>query len=274
MQIKEALQKGALLLRQNHNIRPRLESEIVLGYVLAKERIWLHTHYDFVLQKDKIEQFFAIIQKRINNFPLEYITKKVSFFQDEFFVDSGVLIPRPETEILAQKLIALIQENNLKHIAEIGIGSGALSISIAKNCPDIEIVATDISPIALNIAAKNIAHFGLDSRISLIQTSLLDNIDTNFELVFSNPPYIARDYNLPPNVCYEPQEALFGGKNGWEILESIIMICAQKAVPFLACEIGYDQKQHIESLLHQNKYNALFYTDLAGIDRGFLANKI
>ncbi len=255
--------------------RHRFEAEILLAYVLQKDRIYLHTHSLQCLNKAQEQAFFALVKKRIQKVPIEYLTHRVSFYEDEFFIDFGALIPRPESEILAQKVIDIIRANNLTKIAEIGVGSAALSISVAKKCPNIHITATDISPQAIQIAHKNIQDFELETRIHLIETSLLDGIDGDFELVFSNPPYIALDYPLDESVLFEPKVALYGGKNGSEILESIIVLCAKYKVQYLLCEIGYDQASIAESMLKAHKYHKIdFYKDLAGFTRGFIARLI
>lgn len=319
MNIQDALKIATQQLLANpHITRARLEAEILLMSVLQKKREFLHAHSECEIDPKEKEMFFSLLHRRIQNEPIQYLTQKVSFFGDEFYVDEGVLIPRPESEILIQKVCKIICSENLKHIAEIGVGSGALSVSVAKMCPKIFITATDISQKALQVAQKNIAHFGLNSRIKLAQTSLLDEVapsdfgsdfalessqitsqkpstkldssskyatkprtksstkntldsSLDFDLVFSNPPYIANDYVLPPNVAYEPKCALFGGKKGSEVLESIISLCAKREIKFLACEIGYDQREILTPLLASSGYDAEFYKDLSGLYRGFVA---
>ena len=319
MNIQDALKIATQQLLANpHITRARLEAEILLMSVLQKKREFLHAHSECEIDPKEKETFFSLLHRRIQNEPIQYLTQKVSFFGDEFYVDEGVLIPRPESEILIQKVCEIIHSENLKHIAEIGVGSGALSVSVAKMCPKIFITATDISQKALQVAQKNIAHFGLNSRIKLVQTSLLDEVapsdfgsdfalessqitsqkpsakldssskyatkprtksstkntldsSLDFDLVFSNPPYIADDYVLPPNVAYEPKCALFGGKKGSEVLESIISLCAKREIKFLACEIGYDQREILAPLLASSGYDAEFYKDLSGLYRGFVA---
>lgn len=315
MTIKDALDYATQVFLANPQIlKARFEAEILLGNVLKKERVFLHAHSEKMLDLGQKEAFFALVDRRARNEPIEYLTNSVSFFGEVFYVDSSVLIPRPESEILVEKVCEIIQKQNLKSIAEIGVGSGALSISVARACKEVHITASDISLRALEVAKKNIAFFGLESRINLVQTSLLDNTkpiypkpspknDTkitpknhtkssqkitpksnqkssvdfgldssaDFELVFSNPPYIANDYTLPPNVAYEPKEALFGGEKGSEILESIISLCAKREIKFLACEIGYNLAQILSPLLSANGYEAEFYNDLNGLKRGFVA---
>ena len=298
MTIKDALDYATQVFLANPQIlRARFEAEILLGNVLKKKRVFLHAHSQEILDLEQKEAFFALVDRRVKNEPIEYLTNSVSFFSEMFYVDSSVLIPRPESEILVEKVCEIVQKQNLKSIAEIGVGSGALSISVARACKEVHITASDISALALAVAKKNIALFGLQSRINLVQTSLLDNAkpspkisiksnpksshkssvdfsldsSADFELVFSNPPYIANDYILPPNLAYEPKEALFGGKKGSEILESIIKKCAKREIKILACEIGYNLAQILAPLLRENGYEAEFYDDLNGLKRGFIA---
>lgn len=269
--IKQAIDCGSLMLKDHGIERYRLEAEILLGFVLCQSRVWLHTHFDTPLTSKCQALFFELIEQRLSQIPIEYLTKSASFFEYEFFVDFGVLVPRPESEILVKKVIELVQTHHLTQIAEIGVGSAALSISIAKACPNLHIIATDISQEALHIAKHNITNFHFEDQITLKSTSLLDDITQDFELVFSNPPYISLAYPLQPNVLFEPHCALFGGECGSEILEDIIALCARKKIAFLACEMGYDQKERLNSVLLDSGYKAEFYRDLAQNDRGFVA---
>ena len=212
---------------------------------------------------------------RLNcGYPLEYITKKVSFYSQDFFIDCGALIPRTETELLVDKAVQLIKKYDITKIYEIGVGSGIISIMLCLLNPRIQIIATDISPTALKIAQKNITlksalDSSLDSRILLVESDLLKSIDFNPKdsLIISNPPYIAEDYAIPQNLTYEPKNALFGGKNGDEILKEIIALNAD----FLCCEIGHNQG-YLADFLTQYK-RVEFYKDYAGFLRGFVASK-
>lgn len=265
--------------------RFRLEAEILLGFVLGHDRVWLHTHDDHILNHDEQRQFFTLIDKRAQSYPIEYLTKRVSFLDMELFIDFGALIPRPESEILVERACSLLEPiisanthtprtRKNPHIIEVGVGSGALSIAIARALPQVQITATDISESALAIAQKNIEHFGLADRITLVQTSLFEGVDTaGVSLVLSNPPYIARTYPIGKSLHYEPACALFGGDRGNEILAEIIRACARESIPALACEMGYDQRISMQQLLESSGYEAEFYTDLAGFDRGFTAHK-
>lgn len=261
--------------------RPNLVCEILLAHFLQKERIFLHANADRKVA-DLMPDSTQTLQKSLleaitllnDGYPLEYIIKKVSFYSQEFFIDSGALIPRPETELLLDYALETITKYNIKNIYEIGVGSGVISIMLCLLKKDIKIVASDISQSALNIARENIALHSkqdstLQSRISLVKTNLLDGITfPKHSLIISNPPYIADSYAIPRNLSFEPRIALFGGENGDEILRKIIAIDAD----FLCCEIGYNQG-YLEQNLGAYK-SVRFYKDYAGFMRGFVASKI
>jgi len=251
--------------------RPRYEAELLLSLHLKCDRNYLFLHEN----EDIVDccGYFELVKRRAQNEPFEYISKKVSFYDTNLFVKKGVLIPRPETELLIDEIASIIREHNLTRIAEIGVGSGAISIMLARKFPHLQIVATDISSLALEVAAQNIMNFNLDNKISLVHTSLLDGVDDEFELIVSNPPYIAQDTKLEPNVIdYEPKEALFGGESGDEILKQIIDTTKERKIQWLGCEMGFDQKDSMERYLTKCgvKYTK-FYDDLANLNRGFIA---
>lgn len=219
-----------------------------------------------VTDKDK-ERFFDFLQLRKNSIPLEYITNEVSFYEDKFYVDERSLIPRSETEILVQKSIELIKSESIQEFVEIGVGSGSVLISILLKTK-IKAIATDIKKEALEVAKINAMKFNVNTMF--LCTDLLEGID-NAEFVISNPPYIANCYKLDSEVLHEPKSALFGGQKGHEVLERLIIQCSTKKIKFLACEIGYDQKEVLAKILESNGYEADFYKDYANFDRGFVA---
>ncbi|TET89813.1 MAG: HemK family protein methyltransferase, partial [Sulfurovum sp.] len=161
---------------------------------------------------------------------------------------------------------------NITRIAEIGVGSGAISVVLARKFPELQIIATDICDTPLKVAAKNIKTFGLESQITLIKGNLMDEVKEEVELVVSNPPYIAEDFILKSNVVdYEPKEALFGGCVGDELLKQIILDVKARDIKYLACEMGYDQKEPLSAFVNEIGVKSIaFYKDLAGFDRGFV----
>lgn len=276
--IQEALDFGAKTLA---TIRSRLESEILLAHILQSNRIYLHTHSKCILKSSKFEDFKRLVNEAKEGKPIEYLTQKVSFYDWEFEICEGVLIPRPETEILVDKCDELIKQRGVKHIFELGVGSGIISISLALLNPEIQIIASDINPLALALTQKNIQKFclldeSLKDRIILFEGDVLQSdeffLSHSLELWVSNPPYIANDYILPKNVSYEPKEALFGGERGDEILQKILQKSKEHQIPYLACEMGWDQKQFIKESA-KDFADLEFYQDLSGLDRGFVAKR-
>jgi release factor glutamine methyltransferase len=271
MTIKQALNQAK---EQLNGIVPRamFEAQLLMAYHLGVDRMYLIINDNQELQDS--DGFFDLINQRCSYKPIEYITQKVSFYDIELFVDEGVLIPRPETELLIDRCADIIQKHNITKIAEIGVGSGAISVVLARLFPHLQITATDISPQALSIAQQNIDSFNLTEQIELRHTSLLDGCDDSFELIVSNPPYIANNITLEPNVQrYEPHTALFGGEKGDELLKEIILQTKARDTRWLCCEMGYDQKEPLQKFMSQNGiYGVEFYKDLAGLDRGFVVD--
>lgn len=160
------------------------------------------------------------------------------------------------------------KKNQPIKICEIGCGSGIIAICLKLLLPSAQITALDISEKALILAQKNASKFG--AKITFLKSDLLSNISENFDIIVSNPPYIARDYPLDLSVLKEPHIALFGGKFGDEILKKIVNLSAKRA-KFLCCEMGFDQKNSLDLELKKCDLAAKFYKDLAGFDRGFIA---
>ncbi len=264
MKIKEAILKASEIL-QNQK-----EARILMSYHVGKDSIYLFLH-DSKILKDP-DRYFELIKRRADGEPIEYITNSVSFYSREFFIKEGVLIPRPESEILIYKTLKIIQRFKNIKIAEIGVGSGVISIMLALFKKDIKIVATDISKEAIEVAKINAKRYHVEDKIVFIHTSFLDNVKEDFDMIISNPPYIANDYKIDKNLMYEPKKALFGGKRGDEILKKIIDLAVFKNVKYLACEMGYDQKESLKSYMIKKGIKEVeFYQDLASFDRGFIA---
>jgi len=250
--------------------RPQYEAELLLAYHLKKNRMFLITHENDEV-KDQ-EAYASLVGRRVNHEPYEYIVGEASFYDIHLAVESGVLIPRPETEILIDLVAEIIEKEKITRMAEIGVGSGAISIVLARKFPELQIIATDICEAPLRVAKKNMLTFGLNDQITLRKSNLIDEVNEEIELVVSNPPYIAEDFLLKSNVLdYEPKEALFGGRVGDELLKQIVLDVQVRGIKYLACEMGYDQKEPIQSFVNEIGVKSIqFYKDLAGFDRGFV----
>lgn len=269
MTIKETIRKYTNELRDVTHI-PSKEIEILIMHLLDKNIIWLHLNYDKEFEKEN--ELKKLVQKRSTNYPMEYITGKASFYGEQFFTHNEVLIPRPETEILVEKAKDILDNINNPRVLEIGTGSGIISVMLAILIKEIEITAVDINDKALELAKKNAVKFNVENKIKFIKSDLFDNVNDNFDMCVSNPPYIANDYKLPSNVKYEPQNALFGGAIGDELLVKIINLTNKNKIKYLCCEMGYDQKEPLSNLLKSlNCTNYNFYKDYSNFDRGFCA---
>ncbi len=236
---------------------------------LKVDELWLLTNQNTMI--DDVVELFNMVARRAKNEPFEYIVNKVSFYSEEFYIAKGALIPRPETEILIDEVLKNISNHDAKMtFVEVGVGSGIISIILALKLKNIKIIAVDISEDALKIAKINIGKFNLEDRIELRLGSLLEPIDEHIDYLVSNPPYIENGISLESNLDYEPQNALFGGEVGDEIIQALLDDVLRRKIKFFSCEMGYDQKGKISYYLKDKNYdNLVFYKDLADFDRGF-----
>lgn len=253
---------------------PRKEIELFIAHTLGIEHLQVKINDHKPLSLEQIETIETMIDKRSTSYPFEYIVGYASFYSEEFLVQDGVLIPRPETELLVDEVLKLSQKikKDTINIVEIGTGSGIISVMLAKLIPNSKVIALDINPKALELAKNNAIKHNVDAKIEFRYSDLLNALDEDMDICVSNPPYIADDYKLPKNVEFEPSNALFGGSVGDELLKDIIDQCTQKGIKYLACEMGYDQKIPLKHYINDNYQVQLleFYKDYSGFDRGFV----
>ncbi|MDX9744335.1 MAG: peptide chain release factor N(5)-glutamine methyltransferase [Arcobacteraceae bacterium] len=268
MTYEQIIKKYAPLLREVTHI-PQKEVEILLLFLLDKNPIWLHLNYKNECECEDI--LAKLVKKRATDFPLEYITARASFYGESFEVRENVLIPRPETEILVEKAEAILKDISNPKVVEIGVGSGIISVMLAKLIPNIEIIAVDINDDALALALLNAKKFGVEEKITFLKSDLFTNVpNKHFDMCISNPPYIKNDFKLPKNVTFEPSNALFGGDDGDELLKKIIDGTVENKIHYLYCEMGFDQKNRLEKYLKNYKLKSCeFYKDYENLDRGF-----
>lgn len=249
---------------------PRREAELLLMAYLEQNQLYFITHQEDAIDENE-PKLLEWIEKRSRNVPLEYLTNRVSFYSREFYVDEGALIPRPETEHLIDEVLSRVSIDDAITVVEVGVGSGIISILLALHLPNARFIAVDISPRALSVARRNIGEFGLSERIELREGDLLSDITEKIDLLVSNPPYIAEDVSLESNLSFEPQNALFGGSVGDEIIRRLLDEVYQRKISMFVCEMGYDQRIPVEEYLKNFEVQSLeFYKDLASFDRGFI----
>jgi len=266
--VKDLLKEITFILKP-HIPRASREAQLLLMGFLDVDEMWLITNENSII--DGAEKLFEWVERRKNNEPLEYILNRVSFYSNEFYIAKGALIPRPETELLIDEVIKHVDNLDAKiTFVEVGVGSGIISVMLALKFPHAKIIAVDISQDALDIAKVNIEKFGLKHRVELRLGSLLEPVNEHIDYLVSNPPYIQNGIKLESNLSYEPQNALFGGEIGDEIIKQLLDEVLKREIKFFSCEIGYDQKGKITTYLKGKDYKKLeFYKDLSNFDRGF-----
>lgn len=270
MNLKKALVHARETLRNNNIEDAPLEGEILLRHVLGVSRARFFSQLDEELSPGQGQDLKEALERRMGGEPTAYITGHREFYGLDFIVNRDVLIPRPETELLVEKAIALAGRRPIKKIADIGTGSGAIAISLAVNLPRVTIYATDISSRALGVARRNCKKHAVEDRIVLLQGGMLEPLPEKVNLIVANLPYV-RAADVKGTLSFEPLPALNGGKDG---LDSIGLLCHQviKKLAKQGClllEVGQGQARSVSALLAKEFPGAAseIYRDLAGIER-------
>ncbi|MDD5492041.1 MAG: peptide chain release factor N(5)-glutamine methyltransferase [bacterium] len=282
MNIGSSLDWGTDQLARAKVPEPALEAQLLLSQILRLKKLDLFLKKEKEVAKKDLSNYKKFITQRCQRIPTSYILKNAQFYGLDLFVDKGVLIPRPETELLVEEIIKEVSEVRVTNwrvegrnprILEIGVGSGAIVVALAKNLNQASIVGTDTSAKALRIARKNIKKHQVETQVKLIRGSLFARLKEKFDFIVSNPPYVnAKDFSLlQPEVGYEPKAALYGGKDGLDFYRKIVPQARYYLHPggILAFEIGYGQGRKVKQLLEKE---SLFRSieikkDYAGIER-------
>lgn len=279
MKIGDALKKASHILKKAGVETPITDSQLILSYILKIPRWKLITDREKNLPEEIQNYYFVLIKKRAEGIPVAYLTGKKYFYGLEFQIEEGVLIPRPETEILVEETLKRIPKDKRFHGLEIGVGSGIISISLLKHRPKLLMTAVDISDKALEITTKNAIKHGVIDRLKLIKSDLFKKIPENqkFNFIVSNPPYISeKEYKeLSKEVKKEPIEALVAGKEGTEFYEKIVNegVKFLKDQGFFAFEIGYNQCKKVSDLLKNKGFHVFCIKDLQNLDRVVIGEK-
>jgi release factor glutamine methyltransferase len=274
-----------------HRERARRDAETLLLFVLRRNApetnlAWLIAHDGEPLAPDAASTFRDLVARRRAGEPIQYITGEAEFYGLPFRVNRDVLIPRPETEHLVEKAIALAQKLRRAgaipalRIVDLGTGSGAIAVALAHTLPFAQITATDISAAALVAAKANAARNGLADRIRFVQGNLLEPVaGEHFDIIVSNPPYVPESDRATLDVevrDHEPAQALFAGADGLAIYRRLIPAAFSALVPggYVLLEIGYGQQDAMQSLLEKEGFAGIeFFGDLQGIPRVAVARR-
>jgi release factor glutamine methyltransferase len=270
-----------------------LATELLLLHATARDRTWIYSHPEEILPQGTVDDFLNLIGRRANGEPTQHLTGKQEFWGLEFEVTPDVLIPRPETEHLVEVALDRLAVREVRAgrhprltgknltLVDIGTGSGCIAVALAKELPEADIHATDISVKALEIAKRNVVRHGFADRIHFAESNLLQSLSPlKFDLIVSNPPYIGikETDSLPIEVRdYEPKQALFGGPEGYELYGDLILQASRqlKAEGLLVLELGHSSLPAVQPLLDASNWTNIGVTkDLAGIDRVLSAERL
>lgn len=254
----------------------RLDAEVLLAFCLNRDRLDFFKNPEMQVTKAKQAYFKRLVARRLKWEPVAYITGRKEFWSFTLEVNQDVLIPRPDTEVIVEETLHICRTQVLDKplILDIGTGSGAIALALAKELPHARIAATDISPTALKIAGKNARRLGLAKRINLFQGNLFEPVDDIYNIIVSNPPYIsAQEYQeLPAGVKdYEPREALWAGQTGVEFYEKLIYQAKKhlKESGWLLLEIGAKKDAIVHKIMEDSGiYDSIVVSnDYAGFTR-------
>jgi release factor glutamine methyltransferase len=256
-----------------HPERARLDAETLLMHLIHRDRAFLIAHQNEILTAEGAVSYYALIERRMAGEPIQYITGEAEFFGLPFKVTRDVLIPRPETEHLVERVLSLAANFEKPRIVDVGTGSGAIAVALAHKLPEAQITAIDISAAALEIARGNAELNGVAERVRFLEGDLLAPVaGEEFEIVVSNPPYVAESDRESLSVevrDYEPAVALFAGR-GLDIHRRLIPGARDRLVAggYLALEIGFGQNTAIARMLAKGGFGEVeLIGDLQGIPR-------
>ncbi len=249
---------------------PALDVQLMLCHVLEKSPSYVYSHREHLLSDNQMKTFTRLLTRRQQGEPVAYLTGKKGFWNIEFSVNPNVLVPRPETEVLVERVLAL-DRNQIDSVLDLGTGSGAIAISLAMERPGWTLTATDISQQAIDAARSNALAHAVD--IHFIKGHWCNPLlEMQFDVIVSNPPYIKMDdpHLTQAELQYEPTEALVSGVDGLAALQEIIVRAKNhlNSGGRLILEHGYDQCAAVCTLLDQCGYSGIeIYKDYTGIDR-------
>ena len=272
MRLRVALAQATTMLENAGIEESKLDAELLLVHALGITRAQLHAHPQSQLRPTELARYRQLIERRTRREPVAYIVGHKEFYGLDLFVDERVLIPRPETELLVEKAIKVSQRQSV--VADVGTGSGAIAVSLAVHLPQILVYATDASPAALEVAARNCRRHCVEDRVHLLQGHLLEPLPEHVDLIVANLPYVSQAElaQLPPEISrYEPREALDGGPDGLDCIRHLLAQAEGHLKPggVVLLEIGATQGEAVVALArrHFPAARVQIAQDYAGLDR-------
>ena len=258
----------------------RLDAELLLSHILGTSRLQLYLQFEMPVFPEHLAAFRKLIKKRAAHAPVSYLTNRKEFFSLDFYVDSRVLIPRPETEVLVESVLQA--EAAPCRLIDIGTGSGAIAISLAVNRPEWNLFATDISEDALNVAQQNAVAHKCADQLTFLLGNLFEPLEAlpnpQYDWIVSNPPYVSTvEYpSLPPDVReHEPETALLGGANGLDIVVGILDTAPRFLKPGgrVGLEVGHNHSHDVQDIVQSDAAysDCQVIKDYSGVERVVIA---
>ena len=262
MEILELINNGSIQLKDKNIYSHKLDSEILLSKVLNKTREELLINLNQKIEPQKISDFYRLVNRRSLKEPMAYILKEKEFWSKNFFVNNNTLIPRPETELMVEKIVKIFKAKDI-FILDIGTGTGCILLSILSELKNSKGVGLDISSKAIQIANVNSSKYKLTQRTKFYKRSLNEIYHNKFDLIVSNPPYIMKKdiKNLDEDIKkFEPKLALDGGNDGLDVIKKVIYKSRSilKIKGMLALEIGNEQFKKVSKILRSNKFKTRY----------------
>lgn len=271
MQIRELLQIGTQKLTKISET-PKLDSDILLGFILKKSRANLLASYMDSVTPDETNKYLQLLEKRAMGYPVAYILNEKEFYGLTFYVEDGVLTPRPDTEILVETAINLITKFELNNVLDMCTGTGCIAITIKNEIPKINVTAADISPISKRVFEINNAKITNNS-VNFIQSNLFTKLNNDkFDIIVTNPPYLTKkETEERVNEGWkEPVLALDGGDDGLDLIREIIQEAPKHLTNngWLLIEADPGQMENMRSLMYKQSFKDInLYQDLVGLNR-------
>lgn len=279
MKVQEVLNRTQQFFKTKGFPTARLDAELLLSHSLGWTRVNLYTKFDYPMTEEELNTCREFVKRRSQGEPVAYILEKKAFYNHEFFVNNKVLIPRPDTEALVQRVLDQFAERKEEElrILDLGCGSGCIGLSLLKEMTNATLLAVDLSAEAISVSEINAEKLEVAERCTWSNQDAADCEEKDFDIIVANPPYIdVDDDRVEKDVRdFEPEMALFAKNNGMLEIErwTQMSLSALNHSGSYFCEFGEGQESEVELLSEKMNFDPVFYKDLSGITRGFEVHK-